>query len=149
MAPVITHALSRLHANEGHTPEWVVLVQPTSPLRTSEDIDQAMLELEEASADGLVSVVEIDSVVYKVLVLDEHERLRGMANDEAPFLRRQDCPRVFRANGAIYIFRSADLAAAGQIPLRNAIPYVMSQDASIDIDSEHDLELAKRILGDG
>ena len=145
-APTITHALKSLRADDGYRPDWVILLQPTSPLRSACDIDSAFDLLDGSNADGVISVYEPGHTPYKALVVDQNGMLKGLVSDSAPFMRRQDCPKTFCPNGAIYIFRAIDFMTSGRITLVNTIPYVMPAESSIDIDNELDLRMAEAIL---
>jgi N-acylneuraminate cytidylyltransferase len=153
MAPVLLHALQALEARaddeemgkvEGEV--WMVLLQPTSPLRTGADIDRAVRALEEGGAEGLVSVTKVDREAYKLMAVDEDGFLRGMVSPEAPFMRRQDCPVVVRPNGAIYIYRARTFAEKGGFHFDGVLPWMMPDDRSVDIDTPEDLERAREAL---
>ena len=79
------------------------ILQPTSPLRTKEDILAAFKAYsQDKESDSLISVVEEERDVQKYLSLNDRY-LKGLVNNELPFMPRQELPSVFRANGAIYI----------------------------------------------
>lgn len=156
MAPVLLHALEALEALEALAHDekckvegevWMVLLQPTSPLRTGADIDGAVRALEEADAEGLVSVTEVDREAYKLMAVDEEGFLRGMVSPEAPFMRRQDCPVVVRPNGAIYIYRARTFAEKGGFHFERVLPWTMPEERSVDIDTPEDMERAREALG--
>ena len=143
--PVILNVLQALQ-DRNEEPQWVFLLQPTSPLRTADDIDSAFKALIRSGADGLISVYKLAGSPYKSFTVDEHGKLRGLVNDRAPFMRRQDCPPVYCANGAIYIFRALDFLKNGKILLDNVIPFVMPAERSKDIDTLEDLAETEAIL---
>jgi CMP-N,N'-diacetyllegionaminic acid synthase len=142
MAPVIRHALEAL----GTRFEFLLLLQPTSPLRRAEDIDAAFDLLESKGGDAVISVTEAENKVLKYFVQDGKGHLRGVRDDKSPFLRRQDLPPVFRPNGAIYLYRTQALAGGDVMLPARTLPYVMPEERSIDIDSREDLETVARIL---
>ena len=125
---------------------WVVLLQPTSPLRTGMDIDAAIQALEERAGLGLVSVTEVDREVYKFMTIGEDGFLRGMVSPEAPFVRRQDCPVVVRPNGAIYIYKASAFLKAGGFHFDGVIPFVMPRERSLDVDTQAELARAEEYL---
>lgn len=143
---VIAHVLEYLRDREKYQPDWAVLLQPTSPLRTAADIDRAYALMLEQDASGALSVYEPPGNPYKALTVDDAGRLKGLVDDRAPFTRRQDRPLVYYPNGAIYIFRADEFLRGRQIPLRGALPYVMPESLSIDIDMSEDLARAETIL---
>ena len=149
MDPVLLHAIQAIEELgewEMHENAWVVLLQPTSPLRTARDIDGAIQALEEGAGSGLVSVTEVDREVYKFMMVGEDGFLRGMVSPQAPFIRRQDCPAVVRPNGAIYIYKASDLLEARGFHFKGVIPFVMPRERSLDIDSPEDLTRAEEYL---
>lgn len=143
-APVIEDALNQLQMSDG----LVLLLQPTSPLRTSEHIDAAFRLLGEDATpqDGVLSVVEPDETPFKAFVLNEDGFLRGLVDDEAPFRPRQELPAAYLPNGAIYLFSVSEFVAEGRIPMKRMRPFVMSRQASIDIDRPEDLRRAEAAL---
>lgn len=144
-APVINHVIDMLQ-RQAIVPKWIVLLQPTSPLRTAEDIDSAFRLMVAKQGKSLVSVVVPKAEPYKALVLNEKGYLKGLINDNAPFIRRQDCPRTFYANGAIYIFRLVDFVSSKTIPLNRAVAYEMDYIKSYDVDTHEDLEEIKKVI---
>jgi CMP-N,N'-diacetyllegionaminic acid synthase len=149
MDPVLLHAIEAIRVlGEWEVEErgWVVLLQPTSPLRRAEDIDDAIRALEESGGLGLVSVTEVDREVYKLMAVGEDGFLRGMVSPQAPFMRRQDCPTVVRPNGAIYIYKASAFLEAGGFFFQGVIPFLMDPDRSLDIDSPEELATAEEYL---
>ena len=143
---VIAHAIpcimeSREDANVG-----IVLLQPTSPLRTADDIDMAIQAYADSDAKALVSVVLLKSHMFKACKLDADGYLVGAFSPDAPYQPRQSLPRIFMPNGAIYIFSAAEFLKAGCIPRSKVLAYAMSSERSIDIDCQVDLDVARRYL---
>jgi len=143
MAPVIQHFID---ASSLDDEDRIVLLQPTSPLRRAEHIDAA-IAMSRRNDSTVISVVDVgDHHPYKAFRVDDKGRLRGLIDDDAPFSRRQDCPPCYYANGAIYVFRVLDFLRQGRIPLLHASPYPMSDQDSLDIDNNEDLEAAEARL---
>ena len=103
-APVLTHVLDSLN---GIKYDYLILLQPTSPLRTSRDVDFAFEKLLNSEATSLISVCELEHHPYKSFKVDEKGYLQGIINNNYPFSPRQELPKTFRANGAIYIIEVA------------------------------------------
>jgi CMP-N,N'-diacetyllegionaminic acid synthase len=137
---VLLHALNYIEAN-GKFPEVVILLQPTSPFRTAKHIREA-LKLYDSSLDMVVSVKETDANPYYVL---REENAKGYLekSKDGNFLRRQDCPKVWELNGAIYIINTKSLKQKKLGELKKVKKYVMDRESSLDIDTMLDWELAK------
>jgi len=137
--PVIAHALvSLLQAGERY--DYIVLLQPTSPLRNFEDIDNAIETMLRQKADALISVYEPPHTPYKAFKQNTQGYLEGLIDSETPFKRRQDLPKVYMPNGAIYIVNSEKFMKTGKLFTDKTIPYVMSIQRSADIDTLEDLQ---------
>lgn len=144
--PVLTHVLETL-AKAATRPDIVILLQPTSPLRTADDIDRALALLDGSSADAVISVSEPPHSPYKCFRQTEDGYLAGLFSDEAPFERRQDLPRALMPNGAIYAIRTAAFARSGRLLTSRTLPYEMPEARSLDVDNGRDLETAATALG--
>jgi CMP-N,N'-diacetyllegionaminic acid synthase len=146
MIPVMRHALDRL-TEHGAGPTALVLLQPTSPLRSARHIDEAIELLLQSNAETVVSVVEVPHQYGPASVMTRHADghltpfLPG-----PPILRRQDKPRVFARNGpAILAVRSAVLRR-GALYGEPTVGYTMSAADSLDIDDPDDLWLAEQYI---
>ncbi len=142
--PVVQHVFQVLESRDEKF-DYGVLLQPTSPLRTGEDIDKALTILDETGADSVVSVYQVrDHHPARMYRLVDGRLVPYGA--EATFQRRQDLPAVYHRNGAIYAFRRG-------LPDRNTLlgedirPYIMTEERSLNIDNENDLLLADLLLG--
>jgi N-acylneuraminate cytidylyltransferase len=100
--PVLAHVIESL---KGRTFDYLILLQPTSPLRKSDDIDEAFNKLLASYANSLISVCSNDYHPYKSLRINNKGFLEGIINNEYPFLPRQELPQTYSANGAIYIIK--------------------------------------------
>jgi CMP-N,N'-diacetyllegionaminic acid synthase len=93
-----------LHAIEGLTQyDFVVLLQPTSPLRTDIHIDEAIKLLTEKEADAVISICETEHSPLWSNPLPKDESMVNFISNEIKNTRSQDLPQYFRLNGAIYI----------------------------------------------
>ena len=135
-APVLTHVLESLKEVKY---DYLILIQPTSPLRTAEDIDLAFEKLLNSEATSLISVCELEHHPYKSFKLDENGYLQGIINNDYPFYPRQSLPKTYRANGAIYIIKVNDFIKDETLFTNKATHFEMSVEASLDIDTIKDL----------
>jgi CMP-N-acetylneuraminic acid synthetase len=142
---VISHAIKYLES-KGITFSTVVLLQPTSPLRTAEHIDEALNIYEQQCADCVLSVFEPSHTPIKAYIEQENGTITGLFNPGAPYKRRQDLPKSYQPNGAIYAFSVMKFKDKNQIPRDNVYPYVMSEFNSADIDTLDDLLNVELIL---
>jgi CMP-N,N'-diacetyllegionaminic acid synthase len=142
---VITHAIKYLEA-KGVAFSTIVLLQPTSPLRTAEHIDEALSLYSHQCADCVISVFEPSHTPVKAYIEQENGTITGLFNPGAPYTRRQDLPKSYQPNGAIYAFSVIKFQENNQIPRDDVYPYVMSEFNSADIDTFDDLLNVELIL---
>lgn len=135
-----------IEVNKLKTDDVVVLLQPTSPLRGAEDVDQALLAFLKGDAKLLLSVVEPEHTPLKAFVLNEKGYLVGAFSSQAPFIPRQQLPKAYMPNGAIYIFRVGVFMETKNFPQEKIAPWPMSPEKSTDIDTIHDIEKTELFL---
>jgi len=125
---------------------YVVYLQPTSPLRTAEHIAEAFRLLEQTVADTCVSVVRNEHTPFKALRISESGSMIPLFDETSVTANRQTLPETYRPNGAIYIFPLSHFVRDRQIPIAGAIPFIMSSESSVDIDTPFDIDLAEMYL---
>jgi len=142
---VIRHILEELK-EEGALPTYFTLLQPTSPLRTAEDIDNCLAKFFLSEYNSAVSVTVSEHHPYKCFLLEKEALvpLYDMENLDKP---RQSLPKVYRANGAIYVVKSEMFLKENSFFVPPMMPYEMSMESSIDIDTEFDLSIAEKMMG--
>ena len=127
--------------------DYIVLLQPTSPLRNSKHIDEAIELLESKNADAVISVCEMDHSPLWSNTLPEDGSMRHFLRDEILNKRSQDLEKYYRLNGAIYICQTDKLLENKGFFLKNNVfSYIMDKTCSIDIDDEFDFLVAKMLL---
>ena len=139
-APVIAHALETLHS-EGEEYDTFVLLQPTSPLRTSTHIDEAYSLYQESGADSVVSAYP----TYETRWKPSPEGAQKLNYTDAS-KRRQDREPEYVVNGAVYVTDVEQFLQTGETITGMTEIYEMTERESIDIDTPFDLWLAERIL---
>lgn len=127
--------------------DLVVLLQPTSPLRTTEDIDGAIALMVSRNANACVSVVAPDKSPYWMYFVDSTGHLVPLL--EGDYARRQDIPPVYALNGAVYVAEVSWLLRKQSFVSDETVAYIMPKDRSIDIDTETDLAISNIILSGG
>ncbi|MPL68885.1 CMP-N,N'-diacetyllegionaminic acid synthase [bioreactor metagenome] len=123
--------------------DYIVLLQVTSPMRTVEDIDGCIERCIEQQADSCVSVTEVEKSPYWMYKLDERGKMRPLLKKEDQYYRRQNLPKVYELNGAVYVSDSEYLEQEKSFVTEDTIGYEMSKKHSIDIDTEMDLRIVE------
>jgi len=142
---VVDHTIDFLQCN-GEEFDILVLLQPTSPLRTSIDIDSAFETMFDNNSTAIISVFETDNKTLKSFKYGVNGYIEGISNNKYPFMRRQDLPKTYMPNGAIYIVNiNAFRISKGFMTDRTSC-YVMPITRSLDIDTELDLRSIERII---
>ena len=122
-----------------YTPELVIVLQPTSPFRTKVDIIKAILLAEKHDCDSLISVCETSNEILKSFCINHDGYAEGIYTDDAPFSPRQSLPKVYKANGSIFITKPSVIKTRNRLYGDSLVPFFMSQKNSLDIDSVEDL----------
>ena len=122
-----------------YIPELVIVLQPTSPLRTKENLIESILLVRNSNCDSLISVCETDNEILKSFCINNKGYAEGIYTDAAPFMPRQALPKVYKANGAIFITKPSVIQKKKSLYGDNLLPYIMSKETSIDIDGPEDL----------
>jgi len=127
--------------------DYIVFLQPTSPLRDEKDIDAAIEFLIEKNADCVVSVCEMDHNPIWSNTLDKSGSMKNFLDEKYINKRTQDLDKYYRINGAIYICKIEKLLEENRLLLSdNIYAFMMEQEKSVDIDTKLDFILAKTIM---
>ena len=120
----------------------VCLLQPTSPLRTYQNIVEAYKMFESKEAKAIVSVCEVEHSPLWCNVLGEDASLKGFIKEEAK-MPRQELKKYYRLNGAIYIVKVNEFLANDDLYGENCYAYIMDRKKSVDIDTIEDFQYAE------
>lgn len=146
MLPVLQHVVSSLEAADW-TPELIVLLQPTSPLRRPRHIRDAVTLLRESDADSVVTVVEVPRHLSPDYVMAiDGGRLRPFLAEGARVMRRQDARPAYSREGTVYAFWRRTLERFGSIYGDDCRPLLIDARESLSIDSPDDWDAAERRL---
>ncbi len=126
----------------------LILLQPTSPLRDSQDIDKAIRKHIESDADSVVSVTKTDHWHPIRAKKIEDNILHDYCLEEKEGVRRQDLPPAYFRNGAFYSVKRDVLINEHRLYGRTTRPYIMPSERSVDINEEIDFKLAEILLGE-
>ena len=143
---VLVHTLECL-AKEGIRPARLMLLQPTSPLRTAQDICEAVRCMDEAKADSIVSVCPCEHSPLWSNTLDPEGRMDHFLRPELLNQRSQDLAVYYRLNGAIYIAGAEKLIERQGFFMPNSRAHIMPADRSVDIDTFMDFKQCEFLLG--
>jgi CMP-N-acetylneuraminic acid synthetase/NAD(P)-dependent dehydrogenase (short-subunit alcohol dehydrogenase family) len=140
----LVHALNN---TEKH--EYVMLLQPTSPLRNEIHVDKAVEFLKEKNADAVISVCEVDDNPLWTNTLNDDLSMNSFMKEEVKNKRSQDLDKYYKLNGAIHICKTDKfLKEKGFFIKNNIFAFKMDRKSSIDIDEAFDYELAKVFMKD-
>ncbi len=127
--------------------DYIVLLQPTSPLRNEKHIDEAIELLKHKCADAVVSVCEMQHSPLWSNTLNMDLSMSGFLKDEALNKRSQDLQIYYRLNGALYICKTDRLLKEESFFIKdNIYAYRMDRESSVDIDTKLDFQIAQTIL---
>lgn len=147
---VIEHAISWLKKNENQSYDYFVLLEPTSPLTESYDIDRALEELIQKSdiADSIVGVCRVESRHPRFLYsIDSHHLLKPYWIDvEKKVVRRQDLEELYFLEGSLYISKSEVLLDQRGFYHDKTLPYIVPKWKAFEIDDEVDFLCVEAIL---
>lgn len=157
---VTLHALHWFEEHEQYWPDWVVVLQPTSPLRSAEDISNALAMADRLAADSVISVRLLTHPLHWIKLMGPDRRLiEWNVEDVTPLsppreigpglpgttsLRAESTLVV--PNGAVYVIRPEALRRHRSFYTARSYEYLMPQERSLDIDTEWDLYLADLLL---
>ena len=123
--------------------DTVALLQPTSPLRAAEDIIHGYQLLCEKKADSIIGVCEVEYSPLHCNVLGEDLSMYNFIRPDVYMKPRQRLPKYYRINGALYIVRVKENTCISELYNNKCFAYIMSQERSIDIDTELDFKIAE------
>jgi CMP-N,N'-diacetyllegionaminic acid synthase len=145
MIDVVLDAVDTL-ADAGRKFDIIALLQPTSPLRTTADIDDAFARLRESGGQAVVSVCRAEPSPLLAGTLPADGSLADFLRPREATANRQQLPEYFRLNGAVYLAEVPWLRERGSFVGRGAFAFVMPPERSVDIDTELDLMFAECLL---
>lgn len=142
---VVKHVILFLEKNEKFIPDVIILLQPTSPLRLSSDIDKAIKKFLSNDCDTVVSMTETHFPPFGIYSL-KNKNVKPILKNPKNIFRRQDSKNFYQINGAIYISTKNFIMKKNSMLGKKILPYIMPIERSIDIDSKIDFLMAKFFL---
>jgi len=140
---VVQHALRWLKDKKGSRFHYVMILQPTSPLRTTEDIDTCIQKIVDVDADSVMSMVELTDFSPKKLKKIESDLIMPLLEEESKASAPRDrSAKIYKRNCAIYLTK-VDYIMNGDLFGKVSRPYLMPPERSVDINTLIDFELAE------
>jgi len=144
--PVLQHSVLWLKDNESREYDYIMILQPTSPLRIAHDIDEAIKKAVDSEADSVMSMVELTDFDPKKIKKIEDEKIFSMFEEEgAQSALRQDGKKAYKRNCAIYLTKT-DLIMNDDLFGKISRPYIMPAERSIDINEPIDFVIIENIM---
>lgn len=125
--------------------DCLMLLQPTSPLRSSDDIKKAIKLMKEKDANAVISICEVEHSPLYTGQVPEDLCIDGFIK-KGISTRRQELPNYYRINGAIYLMKTDYLLKYGDYYKEKCYAYLMAKERSIDIDNEFDFILTACLM---
>lgn len=141
---VLLHALD-FYEKQGKIFDIVILLQNTSPFRTAEQVNEA-IQLYKEGIDMVVSVKECPANPYYCVFEENKDGYLHVCKGDGKITRRQDAPKVYEYNGAIYIINSKSLKKMPLYAFPHKVKYVMDAKSSIDLDTMFDWNMAEMTI---
>lgn len=139
---VVRHALQWLRENGRQEFDYVMILQPTSPFRTGEDIDACIRIAADTGADSVMSMAEVPDFAPQKLKLLDGDRIRPYLQDEGKQSAHRSETPVYKRNTAIYLTKTSCIEV-GDLFGADSRAYVMPRERSIDINDDVDLAFAR------
>lgn len=142
--PGIDPVLHALEMIPGY--DYVILLQPTSPLRKAVDIDGCLEKCIQEKAKSCVSVTLADKSPYWMYAMTEKDVLKPVIDQKSTFTRRQDTPDVYTLNGAVYVAETDWLQTTRSFLGPKTVGYLMPKERSVDVDTPLDILIVETIV---
>jgi len=148
--PVIHHAILEMQTIKEIKYDYFIMLQPTSPFRSTDDINLALNKLIDSNFDSIVSVVDVGGFhPLRMKKINNNGMLLNYVKQEGEnMLPRQKLEPVFIRNGSIYASKTSVLFSYDSLVGPRCLPYIMSSEKSINIDSKIDFKIAENIILD-
>ena len=143
---VVKHAVKELEKADGVRYNYAVLLQPTTPLRLSEDIDKVVQKLISTQCDTVITMVDVGAYHPARMYRIENDRLVGIMEESIAMRRRQDLPPIYIRSGDVYACKRDIIFNRNSMLGNDCRPLVISPNRAINIDTLRDIVLAEYLL---
>lgn len=143
-SPVIEtyfYTIEKLKETENYEVDDFIVLQPTSPLRNVNHIDESIQLYYNKKADSVISVSEMNHPIEWTKTIDKHGKLISLFEDNS--LNRQEYKKNYLPNGMIYIFKYSSLKRNKDYYMKDTYPYIVDNTYSVDIDDILDFDFAQ------
>lgn len=142
----VKYTINFIEYKEGLKFDYVILLQPTSPLRTVKDIDNSIRKMIDLNADSVVSVTEVGDKHPARMKIIVNERIVDIFDKSLDFAPRQELPKIYIRNGAVYGAKREVIFKNNSLRGDDCVAYIMPEERSINIDTEIDFLLAELLM---
>jgi len=143
---VISHILDTLNEREKYEPSTIVLLQPTSPLRESKNIKEALELFQTNKCGSVISICEVLHPIQWTFEIVDNGFLKPAFNEKYLGMRRQELTKYYLPNGAIFITSLSNFREKNSFYCHPIMPYIMPPEISVDLDTELDFIIAESLL---
>ena len=143
---VITHTLDFFKKNENYSPDIVIILQPTSPLRDPSNIDKSIDVLIKSKSSSVLGVFPMKQNPFIAFTLNKNNHLIPYEKDFTNYFQRQKLPTFYYPSGSLYTFWTKTFLKYGNYYGKKIKPLLVSKEESIDVDDSFDLFLVQLIL---
>lgn len=140
------HLVDLINKENSKPIQSFVALLPTTPLRVSQDIDEAIKIFNKKKADSVISVVEASVPLYWHMSITKEGILKNYSPEFNVLKNRQEFKKHYVPNGAIYVFRTEAIRSTRQYYTEKTYPYIMPRERSVDIDNLLDFDWAEYLL---
>jgi len=144
--PVMQHAIHFMEKKLNCIFDYVVILQPTSPFRTVEDLDKTIKKLIKKNADSAVSLVKVEENHPVKIKKIKDGKVLPYCMKEKEGIRRQDLPVAYKRSGAVYAIKRDLIIKENKLYGNNIVGYIVPKERSIDIDTPLDWVQAEHML---
>lgn len=143
---VMIHAIEAREKEEGKKYHYAIMLQPTTPMRKAEDIDEAVGKLIKRGTDSVISAVNVGAIhPYRMKKIVD-DMLIDYADEGTENLPRQKLPPIYIRNGAIYATKRDVIVEQRSFKGKKCLAYLMPEERSVNIDSNIDFILAEALM---
>ena len=144
--PTIQHAVTEMEKIKKIKYDYIIMLQPTAPLRIAKDIDNALKKLITSNADGIISVIDVGNYHPMKMKIFKDEYLFDYKKPPVENPPRQSLPKVYIVNGAIYATKRDVFMTKNTFKGKKCLGHLMPEERSVNIDNEIDFLIAEYYL---